>query len=66
MLGTTGGSLGFLEAAAGGAMPSDVPVADRRGLPGTDLEAASPPLAVGSGGGKGEIETEVTEAECAW
>jgi len=56
---------GILEPAAGDAWLSEVPVAGRKGLFGTDLRAASA-LVVGSGGGKGEIAMEVTEAEWAW
>jgi hypothetical protein len=65
MLGTVCSSFGLLEAAAGEAWLSVVPVAGRRGLFGTDLSAASI-LMLGSGGGKGEIEMAVTEAEWAW
>lgn len=58
-------SFGLLEVAAGDAWLSVVPVAGRRGLFGTDLAAASV-LMLGRGGGKGEIEMAVTEAEWAW
>lgn len=65
VFGTGWGSFGLLEAAAGEAGFSVVPVAGRRGLLGTDLGGASA-LMPGSGGGKGEIEMAVTEAEWAW
>jgi hypothetical protein len=65
VFGTLFVSFGLLEAAAGDAWLSVVPVAGRRGLFGTDRRAPSA-LMVGSGGGKGEIEMAVTEAEWAW
>jgi len=65
IFGTVCGSFGLLEAAVGEAWLSAVPVAGRRGLFGTDLCAASI-LTPGSGGGKGEIAMDVTEAEWAW
>jgi hypothetical protein len=58
-------SFGLLEAAAGDAWLSVVLVGGRRGLFGTDRRAPSI-LMVGSGGGNGEIEMAVTEAEWAW
>lgn len=64
MFGTTRCSR-LLGPALGAARFSDVPVAGRRGLLGTDL-AAAPGTGLGRGGGKGDIEMEVTEAECAW
>jgi len=62
---TVGESFILLAAAAGEAWVSVVAVAGRRGLFGTDLRALSI-LILGSGGGNGEIETAVTEAEWAW
>jgi hypothetical protein len=65
VLGTLCVSLGFLEAAAGEACVSVVPVAGRWGLSGIGRAAASI-LILGSGGGYGEMEMAVTEAEWAW
>ena len=65
VLGMVGISLGLLEAAAGDAWPSVAAVAERRGLSGTGLAAGSG-AALARGGGNGEIEMDVTEAEWAW
>jgi hypothetical protein len=64
VFGITCGSFGLLEAAAGEAWLSFVPVAGRSGLLGTDL-AADSDLPPGRGGGNGEMEIEVTDAEWA-
>jgi hypothetical protein len=66
VFGTTCCSFGLREAAAGDAWLSEMLVAGRRGLFGTDFTAASGLAAVGRGGGNGEIETAVTDAEWAW
>lgn len=63
IFGTGCGSLGLLDAAAGVVCVSAMPVPGRRGLLGEDWEAGSAPT-VGSGGGNGEIDMDVTDA--AW
>lgn len=55
-------SRGLRDAAAGDAWPSVDPVAGRTALLGTDFGAAST-LTLERGGGNGDIDTEVTEAE---
>lgn len=65
-LGTCGASLGFLDAAADG--DPDCRDSGLIGLPvawATALAATSG-LSVGRGGGYGEMEMLVTDAECAW
>jgi len=59
---------GFLDAAAGDARLSAVPVLGRSGLfvAWEAIRAAVSALKVGSGGGYGEMDTPVTDAEWAW
>lgn len=63
--GTGGGSLGRLLAAAGDGCASDARDAGRRGLfvACDTARAAASGISFGSGGGLGDIETDVTEAE---
>ncbi len=65
VFGIVGISLCLLDAAAGEAWLSVVPETNRTGMMWFALAAGSS-LAVGRGGGNGEIEMEVTEAEWAW
>jgi len=67
VLGIAGGSLGLLDVAEG----ADVDCRDsgRRGLAAAAwvvARVATSDLIPGRGGGYGDMETEVTVAECAW
>jgi len=68
VFGTPGGSLGRLEVAAGVAWRSEAPDPGRKGLLSdwARARAAVSDLKLGNGGGKGDIEMLVTDAEWAW